>query len=172
LSIAPPLATIPVGVLVERTRGIGPWAEFNWRPAGVLVGVPDTPAWTKLSDDGTRATFYAGAAGIELYRTEAQYYRDNLESGTPHLWISLHATDSQPPYSVAAVTADPAEGESLTETATALVEAVPMPDVIQDLVAAFVAEHHVEQPFVKRERDRADPEALGRRTPQRDDGKS
>ena len=40
-----------------------------------------------------------------------------------------------------------------------------MPEAIQQLVAAFVAEHHVEQPFIKRKRDRADPEALGRRTP-------
>ena len=30
------------------------------------------------------------------------------------------------------------------------------------IVAAFVAEHHVERPFVKRKRDRADPEALAR----------
>jgi hypothetical protein len=28
-----------------------------------------------------------------------------------------------------------------------------------------VAEHHVERPFVKRKRDRADPEALSRRAP-------
>jgi hypothetical protein len=33
------------------------------------------------------------------------------------------------------------------------------------VVAAFVVEHHVEQPFVKRKRDRADPEALARRMP-------
>jgi hypothetical protein len=63
------------------------------------------------------------------------------------------------------VTADPAEGESLTETATDLIEQVPMPEAIQKLIAAFVAEHHVEQPFVKRQRDRANPEALARRGP-------
>ena len=33
------------------------------------------------------------------------------------------------------------------------------------LVDAFIAEHHVERPFVKRKRDRANPEALGRRGP-------
>ena len=119
----------------------------------------------QLSDDGERATFFAGTAEIELYRTETTYYRSNLESGSPALWVSLRAADSDPPFSVAVVTADPAEGESLTETATDLIEQVPMPEAIQRLVAAFVAEHHVEQPFVKRKRDRADPEALARRTP-------
>ena len=80
----------------------------------------------------------------------------------------MRPTDADPPYTVAAVTADPAEGEGLTETATDLVEQVPMPEAIRQLVAAFVAEHHVERPFFKRKRDRADPEALGRRAPTRD----
>jgi hypothetical protein len=36
---------------------------------------------------------------------------------------------------------------------------------LRDTIAAFVGEHHVEQVFEKRRRDRADPEALGRRGP-------
>jgi hypothetical protein len=169
LSIASPLAKIPVGVVVERSKSASQWAEFYWRPTGVLAGEPETAPWSQLSDYGERATFYVGSAEIELYRTEAGYYRDNLESGVPSLWISLRATGAEPPYTVAVVTADPAEGESLTETATDMVEQVPMPESIREIVAAFVAEHHVEQPFVKRKRDRADPEALARRTPLEED---
>ncbi len=56
----------------------------------------------------------------------------------------------------------------MTEAGSDLVETVPMPNAIRRMVAAFVAEHHVEQPFVKRKRDRADPEALARRMPTRD----
>jgi hypothetical protein len=37
------------------------------------------------------------------------------------------------------------------------------------MLAAFVAEHHVDHAFVKRQRDRADPEALGRRGPSEED---
>jgi hypothetical protein len=40
-----------------------------------------------------------------------------------------------------------------------------MPNTVRDTIAAFVAEHHVEEVFVKRKRDRADPEAFGRRPP-------
>jgi hypothetical protein len=169
LSIAPPLATIAVGVIVERSKGVTQWADFYWRPVSVLVGVPDTAPWTKLTDDGERATFYAGSAMVELYRTETLYYRSNLESGAPMLWVSLRATQSEPPYTVAAVTADPAEGESLTETATDQIEQVPMPEPVQEILAAFIAKHHVETPFVKRKRDRADPEALARRGPLKED---
>jgi hypothetical protein len=169
LSIAPPLASIAVGVVVERSKSMNVWSEFYWRAVSVLVGAPETPPWTKLSDDGERATFYAGAAEIELYRTETTYYRNNLESGTPALWVALRPTEGEPPYTVAVVTADPAEGESLTETATDQIEQVPMPQAIAEVLAAFVAEHHVEQPFVKRKRDRADPEALARRAPLQED---
>jgi hypothetical protein len=165
LSIVTPFATIPVGVIVERSKSTNPWAEFYWRATGVLAGQPDTAPWTKLSDDGERATFYAGTATVELHRTETSFYRDNLVSGAPGLWVALRASDSEPPFTVAVVTADPAEGESLTEAGTDLVEQVPMPEAIQRVVAAFVVEHHVEQPFVKRKRDRADPEALARRMP-------
>jgi len=119
-----PLATIPVGVLVERSKSSNQWSDYYWRAVGVLAGQPETPAWTKLSDDGERATFYAGTAEIELYRTETTYYRSNLESGAPAVWVALRAADGDPPFIVAAVTADPAEGESLTETATDLIEQV------------------------------------------------
>ena len=158
-----PLLVIPVGVLVERSKSSNPWAEFYWRATGVLAGQPDTPAWTLLSDDGQRATFYAGTADVALYTTETGFYRDNLSSGAPALWVALQAANGDPPFTVAAVTADPAEGESFTEAGTELVEQVPMPLSIQQIVAAFVAEHHVERPFLKRKRDRANPEALARR---------
>jgi len=162
--LSAPLATIPVGVLVERSKSMNQWSDFYWRAVGVLAGQPETPVWTKLSDDGECVTFYAGTAQIELYRTETTYYRSNLESGAPALWVALRPADGDPPFTVSAVTADPAEGESLTETATDLIEQVPMPQSIQEVVAAFVAQHHVEQPFVKRKRDRADPELLARRS--------
>ena len=158
-----PLGAIPVGVLLERSKSASPWADFHWRPSGVLTGVPDTPPWTKLSEDGDRATFYVGATNIELYRTETANYRDNLRLETPLLWIILRPVEGDPPYELASVTADPAEGEAMTETGVNLVETVAMPKPMQEAIAAFVAEHHVEQVFVKRKRDRANPEALARR---------
>jgi hypothetical protein len=165
LSAVVPLASIPVGVVVERSKSASQWADFYWRPAGVLAGVPDTPPWTRLSDDGERVTFYVGAGQVDLYRTETANYRDNLQSGAPLLWIILRPAEADPPYELAAVTADPAEGEAMTEAGVNLVDTVPMPKSIQETIAVFVAEHHVEQVFVKRKRDRANPEALGRHGP-------
>lgn len=172
MSAVVPLASIPVGVVVERSKSASPWADFHWRPVRVLAGVPDTPPWTKLAEDGERATFYAGAAPIDLYRTESAHYRDNLQTDAPLLWIILRPVEGDPPYELAAVTADPAEGEGMTEAGSLIVEAVAMPEPLREAIAAFVAEHHVERTFVKRKRDRANTEALAQRGPSsRDDRK-
>lgn len=165
MSAMPPLVRIAVGVVVERSKSASQWADYYWRPSSVLPGVPGTPDWTKLADDGERATFYAGSAEVELYRTETANYRDNLHSGTPQLWVILRPMEGDPPYELAAVTADPAEGEAMTEAGVNLVDTVPMPEPMQETIAAFVTEHHVERRFEKRKRDEADPEALARRGP-------
>ena len=79
------------------------------------------------------------------------------------LWVALRPTGVEPPYEIFAVTADPAEGEAWTQSGSDLVDVVPMPEAVRAAIDAFVAEHHVERPFFKRKRDRADPEALARR---------
>jgi hypothetical protein len=163
VTVAPALATIPVGVIVERRQAASRWIDFTWRPVSVLVGQPETPPWTTLYEDAHSATLYVGGADIELYRIETANYRDNLRSGSPRLWVALRPTGGEPPYELFAVTADPAEGEALTEAGSNLVDVVPMPPVICAQIEAFVAEHHVERPFYKRQRDRADPESLARR---------
>jgi hypothetical protein len=159
-----PLLRIPVGVVVERRKASSRWAGVIWRPVTLLAGLPDAAPWTVLATEGQTVNFYAGAAEIELYRSDTENYRRNLESGSPSVWVALQPTANDPPYEIAAVTADPAEAEGLTESAQAIVEAVVMPESLRDAVAAFVAEHHVERIFQKRTRDRANPEALARRS--------
>jgi len=160
---ATPLVRIPVGVVVARHKAASQWIDFTWAPVSVLHGVPDAEPWTVLRSEGEATMFYAGSAEIALYRTETTYYRDNLASGAPSLWVVMTGTGGDPPYQLVTVTADPAEGEGFTESAANLVEQVPMPESIQQIVAAFVAEHHVERQFFKRKRDRQDTESLARR---------
>lgn len=160
-----PLARIAVGVVVERRKATSPWIDFVWRPVKVLEGAPETEAWTVLSADDEATTYYAGGAAIDLYPSETAYYRDNLASATPSVWVVLRPTGGEPAHALVAVTANPDEGEAYSQPGTDLVEAVTMPASVREIIAAFVAEHHVEQPFYKRKRDRTNPEALGRRAP-------
>jgi hypothetical protein len=163
LSITSPLKTISVGIVIECSKGTGPWGGTLWRPVSALSGVPDAPAWTKLSDDGERTTFYAGTADIELYRAEAGNYRENLLVEKPLLWVALRRIEGDPPYTLAGVTVDPAEGESWAGIGSDLVDTVPLPDSVKAIVATFVSEHYAEQMFQKRERDRFNPETMARR---------
>lgn len=152
--------TVTIGVVVERRRLNSAWADHAWAPAAVLPGAPNAPAWTVLDETPDVKRFYAGPAELEFFSSDTATYRDNLRSGTPSLWVSLRDEDDPPGIAVHIVTADPAEGEGLTESGTSIVEAVPMPADIQERLAAFVAAHHVERVFHKRQRDRADPDAL------------
>jgi Protein of unknown function (DUF3305) len=156
---------IRIGVVVERRRATSPWAEFLWRPVAVLAGLPDAAAWTPLAEDGDAVTLYAGPAEIALYRSEADNYRCNLTSGAPAIWVMMHATGGEPPCLIDGVTADPAEGEGWTEPGQAIVETVAMPEIVREEIATFIAQFPARPGFVKRRRDRADPEALARRYP-------
>ena len=158
-----PSLSITVGVVVERRKADSPWVDFIWRGIAVLPDAPVTQPWTVLREQDGTTLFYAGSATVDLYPSETARYRDNLASGSPSIWTVLSPSDGAWPYTVTAVTADPAEGEGFTEAADNLVEAVPMPEVLREAIASFGAEHPVEREFVKRKRRRADPEALARR---------
>jgi len=160
---APPLLRIPVGVVVERRKADSPWIDFVWRGIGVLPDEPEMTPWTVIREQEGTTLFYAGSATVDLYRSETERYRDNLATGAPSIWIVLTPSEGTWPYAVLVVTADPAEGEAFTEAGANLVEAVPMPEALHQAIENFIAEHHVETEFVKRERRRADPEALARR---------
>ncbi len=164
------LVSIPVGVLVERHKATSPWLDFVWRPVSVLEGAPSAAPWTVLGQDGGVTTFYAGPGVVELHRTETANYLSNLRSGAPVLWVVLRPTETEPPYDVLAVTADPAEGEAMTEAGNDLVETVPMPAAIAEVLEVFLAEHHVERPFFKRKRDRGEPDGPARRKGSRGTG--
>ena len=153
-------------MVVERRKARSPWLDFLWRPISVLVGTPSATPWTEIGEEGDATTFYAGEAAIELHRTETANYRQNLASGTPALWIVLRprlANSAGPAFDILMVTADPSEGEALTDAGNDLVATVPMPATIMETIDRFIAEHHVERPFNKRQRDRGEPRMSGQR---------
>jgi hypothetical protein len=163
------IVRIPVGVVIERRKAESAWVDFIWRPVAVLPGEPEAKPWTMLSETAEGATFYAGPANVELHPSDTSNYRDNVSTGEPKLWVVLRPTGAEPPFSVVRVTADGSEGEGFTAAGDDIVDHVPMPKAIWDTIDAFIAEHHVERPFYKRKRDRANPEALGGRSPPAED---
>ncbi len=160
------LVRIPVSVVVERRPAKSKWADYLWRPVSVLIGTPAAMPWTPIDTTPDATLFYAGEAVVELHRTETVYYRDNITSDAPTLWVVLQPAFSEFPYRVLSVTADPGEGEAFTDGGDNIVEALPMPADVLETVRQFIAEYHVERPFKKRRRTPSD--ALG---PETDIGK-
>lgn len=151
-----------VGVIVAKRALKGPWKSHEWLPVAILPAAPAAAPWTKLSGRPEEETYFAGAFEVRMHPAETSHYRDNLMSGNPSLWVALRDSGESAPE-IAAVTADPYEGEAMGEGFEETVEAVPMPAELQAKVRAFFEAFHVERKFEKRKRDRADPEALALR---------
>jgi len=150
-----------VGIVAARRRLKGPWADTIWLPIAALPAAPAIPVGTPLGLQGEDETFYLGSTEADLHLRATGHYRDNLNSGRPSLWVVLRPVGEE--AELASVTADPYEGEALAESIGDVVEAVPMPGAIQEQIQGFIEAFHEEQNFFKRKRDRADPDALGRR---------
>ncbi len=153
---------IPVAVLAERRPGATPWAEWSWRAVEVLDDAPDLPPWTVLLEEAGRTLFLAGRTEVALYPTDTANYRDNLRADPPLIWVVLRQAEAPPGLRLYTVTVDGGEAHIYADTGTDLLEALAMPAGLRAVVEAFVAQHHVERAFHKRQRDRVDPEALAR----------
>lgn len=152
-----------MGIVLVSRAPAGKWAKRGFAPAQVLAEIPSTVPGTRLGPAGETELWYAGARELRLHSGETGHYRDNLASARPSIWIALRLPAQE--LKIAAVTADPYEGEALAGDDGLLVEAVEMPAAVAARIFAFVTAHHVEHVFVKRKRKRADPEALARRGP-------
>ena len=79
--------------------------------------------------------------------------------------MTLRRAETPSGFALQAVTVDPGEAHLYADAGGDLLESLPMPPGLRAVTAEFVARHHKERAFHKRRRDRADPEALGRRRP-------
>ncbi len=165
-----PTMTMQVGVVLEKRKARSVWLDVIWEAHSVLAEPAAAAAGSPLGRDGEGELFYAGAAVLEAHTIETAYYRDNLATGKPQIWVVLRAQGGIGLPEIVKVTCDPTEGEGYTETGWDTVNTVAMPEPIVAALMAFVDEHHVDRPILKRKRDRADPEALGfgLRGPERD----
>ena len=152
---------VSVAVLAERRPGVTIWQEQVWRALAVLEEAPPVPPWTLLRTEGGHAVFFAGLADVSLHRTDTPNYKENLEASEPLIWVLLRATPTG--MALQAVTVDPGEAEIFSEGPGDILDALPMPPGLRATLTSFVAEHHIEREFHKRQRDRQDTDSLGRK---------
>jgi molybdopterin-guanine dinucleotide biosynthesis protein A len=130
--------SMPIGVIVERVEIAGPWPSHAWRPAGIVIGGAPLPPGSRLRQGGS---FFAGTAPLDLHRTDIASYRENLQQEVPRLYVVLAASEDGRPPGVHLVTAAPDEAGSYLDGEPTLVDGIPMPRPLIDLVVAYIAEH-------------------------------
>lgn len=155
---------LPVGIVLERRRGLGPWQEFAWRPVAVIPGAPPVEgAWHPIREGDGWAQFHAATLPLELFHTDTAGYKLNLSQDPPRVWVVLRPDEAgEAGVAPFFVTASAHEAEAYQVSGTETVEPVPMPDALIALVSDFVEQHHVDVVFEKRERTRHAPDGAGR----------
>jgi len=150
-----------VGVIVERRLSASKWADWTWKPCQIIEGAAVAEPFSLVRETGDGGQlFFAGSADIVLHRKETESYRLNL-NGDRVLYVVLGSGDeTDTPWVLQAVTASPFEAQDHLDSGDGIVEALPMPPSLVELVEAFCAFHHQDEPFIKRKRDRIKVEEL------------
>jgi hypothetical protein len=152
-----PSITIPLGVVVAREKIDHPWQEYRWRPVSVFLNAPEVDEWRELLRGDGFVYYHAATLPLELHRKETGAYRTNLATGEPAIYVVLRedpGAASKWPVTVLLVSASPFEAQAYGESGLEIMERVPMPEPLIDLVDEFIAVHHVDEPFVKRQRQK------------------
>ena len=149
-------ASIPVGVIVRRSPGVTRWAKWAWKVVAVLPGAGPAD-WRELRRDGDVVDYHAATLTLDLWSTDTEAYQVALAAKTPGVVVVLRedtSPDAKMPWAPFTITASAYEGQDYLDSGDGLIEHVPMPVPLIAWVQDFVREHHVDEPFVKRKRDR------------------
>lgn len=150
-----------VSVIVERRPAKSRWADWIWVPAEVIPGSSSAEPFTKLEEtaDGIQR-YFMGSMNVVLHRKETEAYILNM-AGDRVLYVVLRCGDVEgQPVSLHTVTASPYEAQDYLDSGEEIVEALPIPQQVGELVEAFCAYHHKEEAFIKRKRDKVKTEEL------------
>ncbi|MBL4907465.1 MAG: DUF3305 domain-containing protein, partial [Sneathiella sp.] len=151
----------PLGIVVERRKSDHPWAKWIWKPVSVFInGAPDAE-WVKLIAGENWIQYHAATLPLVLHRKETEALRLNLSLDVPELYVVLQENDlpgAEFPLDAHLVTASSYDMQDYMDAGDDIIEKVRMPEEIAAFIQAFVEEHHMDEVFIKRKRDRLDLE--------------
>ena len=150
--------SLPLGVIVEKRASSHAWQDHIWLPIAVFQTDDLNADWKVMMEGEGFTRYHAATAYLNLHRKETDALNLNLE-GEGEIYVVLSEDESENakmPYKVHLVTASSYEAQDYLDTGEDIIEKVPMPEPIAALIAAFANEHHVEEKFIKRKRDKLD----------------
>ncbi|KIC44179.1 molybdopterin-guanine dinucleotide biosynthesis protein MobA [Ruegeria sp. ANG-S4] len=145
---------MPVGIIVRKTPGVTRWARWNWRAVAALPGAGPAD-WVELRREGEAVEYHAATLPLTLWADETEAYMVNLSDGQPSLYLVLRdELKGEHPLNAVLVTASPFEGQDYADTGEEIVEKIPMSEGLIAWVRDFTLQHHKDEVFVKRRRDK------------------
>lgn len=148
-----PHVSLPLGIVVQRRPGVTRWAKWNWKATSVMPGAPRAD-WSVLRAAGDITEYHAATVPLELYRSDTEAYLTGLAAKIPTIGIVMRETDGDHPLEITLATASPYETQDYLDSGEEIVELVPMPEGLVALIRDFCADHHEDEVFVKRKRDK------------------
>lgn len=160
--------TIPIGVIMAKEAFDNPWADHIWKANGIALEFPSDIRWKKLSSS-EKSTHYIVSSELQLFRGETESYLSNINDKEPSIYVILREDDDgddvasddlgeDVPLEVHLVTASPFEAQDYLDTGEDIVERIPLPEALLAQIKTFIAEHHEDEKFKKRKRDKLDVE--------------
>jgi len=154
---------IPVAVVMQRTPLANRWVSERWEPVAVLLRGEDSPSGAPpvcIRDDAACAQWCFEGYAVELHRSEAEGYHLNLVAPEPKVFVNwrVHEDATVPPVYPVIVTLSYNEAARMMDGGER-VDAVPLPDMLRDWMAPWVALNYKPEPKEKVRRN--DPFAEG-----------
>ena len=148
------ILSIPVGVVAAHEKIDNPWQDEQWRPLSVFLIAPESSEWRELRRGPKFVHYHVATLPLELHPKETLGYVANLTDGGPSVYVVMHhrSDAGKEPIQVHLVTASAYEAQAYGHSSEEIVGAVAMPEPLIELLQAYVAEHHEEKPFIKRQR--------------------
>ncbi|MHA6262377.1 DUF3305 domain-containing protein [Arenibacterium sp. CAU 1754] len=145
---------MPLGVVIRRMPGVTRWAKWHWRAVAVLPGAAPGD-WLELRREGDAIEYHAATLPLTLHSSDTEAYLANLSDHIPSIYVVLRdEAEDEAPLQAVLVTASPYEGQDYADSGEEIVEKVPMSEGLIAWVRDFVLEHHEDEEFIKRRRDR------------------
>ena len=146
--------TLPLGIVLRRAPGVTRWARWVWTASAVMPGAGPAD-WRVLRSEDEVTEYHAATLTLELHGADADAYLHELNCQQPSVYVILRDEGGDDcPLEVLTVTASPYEAQDYADSGEEIIEKVPMPPALYAMVAEFVEEHHEEEVFIKRKRDK------------------
>lgn len=140
---------------MRKAPGVTRWAKWSWKATAVLPGAADAD-WKVLRSDDGATEYHAATKELWLYVSDTEAYAHEFGTESPSIYIVLRPSklSGEGQLDVMHVTVSPYEAQDYCDSGEEIVEKVPMPPAVFAWVEAFIEQHHVEEPFVKRRRNK------------------